>query len=192
MQADVVALGGELGKSLQLERQLEATVRELAAALEQQRLVLLRHESDLQRQQRRRNSGAENEEENENENDEDKTLSSSTRASGGALALAQISSKIISVGGSTSSSSSSSGGGSGSGSGGGGGGRDFSEENPMLVLVQHRIEQLTALCRGLSEYAHRPALDGGALDARFDAVTTQVQGDIDISILFRIGLSLYS
>ena len=135
MQADVVALGGELGKSLQLERQLEATVRELAAALEQQRMVLQRHESDLQRR-RRRNSGAD-EDENENENDEDKA-SSSTRASGGALALAQISSKIISVGGSHSTSTN-----------GGSGGRDFSDENPMLVLTQHRIEQLTALCRGL-------------------------------------------
>ena len=134
VQADVVALGGEVGACAQLARQHETSMRELGAAVEQQRLVLQQHARDIQRQRRRNNDDDEDE-------DEDKA-SSSAPAAGGAAALAKISASIISVAGSTSGSTKTSG-------GGGSGGRDFSDENPMLVLVQHRIEQLTALCRGL-------------------------------------------
>jgi hypothetical protein len=57
--------------------------------------------------------------------------------------------------------------------------REFADENPLLVLLQHRVDQLTTLCQSLNEHIDSAfnSLNngrGGTIDERFDALRLQI------------------
>lgn len=58
--------------------------------------------------------------------------------------------------------------------------RDFADENPLLVLLQHRVDTLTDLCRHLSEQVQACAAqnargDSGTINDRFQAIHLQLE-----------------